>query len=181
MKGNVVRARPRYLALHAPAEIAPIRARLGPEARRYLDGEILLTERVPYAPLVELDREIALHAMSGEVARMQAFAREIASNDLDGGVYRGLLAMLGGGMSLRLWAILYQSFFTPGRATATTQGDTTIIALDQVMPRYMCAYGFTGYVERLLELARAPSDVVHHCVHDDIELAHCEWHIRPRR
>lgn len=179
VKGNVVRSRPRYLAEHAPSAIASIRDRVGAEARRYLDGEVLLTERVPYPPLVEIDREIALVAMQGEVARMRRFAHEIASHDLDGGLYRGLLSMLGGGMSLRLWAVVYQSFFAPGRVTARSEGGTTIVTLSQVMPRYMCTYGFTGYMERLLEIARSPSDVVHRCVHDH-GLSQCEWHIHPR-
>jgi hypothetical protein len=179
VKGNVVRSRPRYLAEHAPSSLATLRARLSPEARRYLDGEVLVTERVPYAPLVEIDREIALVAMHGEVARMRAFAHEIASHDLDGGLYRGLLSMLGGGVSLRLWAVVYQSFFAPGRVTARSEGTTTVVTLSQVMPRYMCMYGFTGYIERLLEIARSPSHVEHRCVHDHA-LAHCEWHIRAR-
>lgn len=179
LKGSIVRSRRRYIDAHAPRMVSEIREALSPEAARYLDGDVLVSERVPYAPLVELDEQIARRVMRGDVAQMRPFAWEIASHDLDGGLYRNLLSTLGAGLSLRLYATLYQTIWQPGDVTARADGDGIHITLTgTVLPRYMCTYGFTGYVERLLEIASSPSDVVHHCLHDGA--AECTWTVTRR-
>ncbi len=180
IKGTVVRSRRRYLDTRAPHALPAILADLGSEARRYLEGGVLVSQRVPYGPLVEIDSAIVMHAMDGEVTRMHEFAHEIAAFDLDGGLYRGLLSALGGNLSLRLYTTLYQTYWQPGRVTASIASDRTTITLeDVVMPRYMCMHGFTGYIERMLEIASSPSDVVHRCLHDGA--TECAWVVTRRQ
>ena len=104
MKGSIPRSRRRFLEQRGAAVLAGIGEAVGAEARRYLVDEVLVTERVPFAPLVDLDRQIALQVMQGDVAQMRIFAHEIAAHDLDGGLYRGLLGTLGRALSLKLWA-----------------------------------------------------------------------------
>lgn len=179
LKGSIVRSRRRYLDAHAPRMVSEIRAALGPEATRYLDADVLVSERVPYAPLVELDEQIARRVMGGDVAQMRAFAWEIASHDLDGGLYRNLLSTLGGGLSLRVYSTLYQTIWQPGSLHARAhEGAVHLTLSGTTLPRYMCAHGLTGYAERLLEIASSPSDVVHHCVHDGAP--QCTWVVTRR-
>lgn len=189
VKGSIVRSRRRYVDAHAPDALVSLRATLGEAARSYLDGETLVSARVPYAPLVELDEAIARVVMAGEIAQMRDFAHEMAAHDLSGGLYRHLLGALGAGLSLRLWASLYQNFWEPGRASATgVAGGVRVTLEGAIYPRYMCRYGFTGYVEQLLEIATARrahpsiatarSLVEHTCVHDGAPA--CQWLILPR-
>ena len=174
LKGSVIRSRRRYLDLHAPRAIDAIRAELGAAAREYLDGDVLVSARLPYAPLFELDAAIVRHAMGGRVEPMLAFAHESATHDLDGGMYRSLLRMIGGPLSVRVYATAYQGYWHPGRISTASENRGSVVTLeDVVMPRYMCRYGFTGYIERLLEIANVPSRVAHECCHEGSRA--CRW------
>jgi hypothetical protein len=177
LKGSLVRSRRRYLAQHAPGAIETIRAALDAEGRHYLDGDVLVSERMPVGPLVALDEQIVLHAMDGDVSRMQSFGREIASFDLEGGLYRGMLRAVGGSISLRVYAIAYQSYFQPGsiETVHSDERSTTLALRGVVLPRYMCTHGFTGYIERLLELAGATRRVTHDCAHEGADV--CSWRV----
>jgi len=174
LKGSLIRSRRRYLDRHAPRAIDAIRAELGPAAREYLDADVLVSARLPYSPLVELDSAIVRHAMGGRVELMLEFAHEIATHDLDGGMYRSLLRMIGGPLSLRVYATAYQSYWHPGQVSSASESRGSVVTLQGViMPRYMCRYGFTGYIERLLEIANVPSRVAHECCHEGAHA--CRW------
>ena len=176
LKGSLVRSRRRYLDAHAPDRIAAIRSVIGPEARHYLEGDVLVSARLPYPPLVELDKQIVLLAMGGQVSGMRTLADEIAKFDLDGGLYRGLFRLIGGTLSMRVYAMAYQTYFQPGSVSVSEGNAESIITLnDVILPRYMCEFGFTGYLERMLRMARDERTVRHDCVHAGQR--QCSWRV----
>lgn len=176
LKGSIVRSRRRFLDTRAPQHIDAIRQALGPEARRYLDDDVLVSARMPYPPLVELDKQIVLHAMGGKVPGMLTMAHDIAIHDLDGGLYRGLFRLIGGSLSLRIYALAYQTYFQPGSLTVVEGTDESTITLNEmILPRYMCRYGFSGYMERVLRMAGDKRAVRHDCAHDG--RPRCVWRI----
>lgn len=147
IKGSVVRSRRRYLDERDRGAQDRIRAQVGPEARAYLDTPPPVTARVPYAPLVEIDAAIVECVMAGDVARMRDFGRDIASHDLTG-LYRAMLRTVGRASSLGVYAMLFRLYWEPGRLVARAEPDATVITMEGlILPRYMCRYGVTGYLE----------------------------------
>lgn len=177
IKGSVVKMRRRYLEAHG--QLDAVRSVLSGDALKYVNGDVMVSSRLPYPPLVDVDRAITTHAMGGDVAKMHLFGRENATHDLGGGLYRGILKLIGGRLSISVYSTAYQMYFSPGRieSRADDDGVVTIALRDLVLPRYMCTYGFTGYVDRMLELAGAPSKLEHNCVHDGASA--CTWRVSP--
>lgn len=176
VKGLIVRSRRRYLAARAPGSVAAIRAGLSEAARVYLDGNVALTARVPYAPLVELDAAIVEHAMGGDVTRMREFGRDIALHDLRG-AYRGALRVVGDTMSLKVDSVLWETIRRPGRARSEpSEGGHVLVVEGIVLPRSMCEQGVSGYVEGMMEVVGTPSVVRHECVHDGYPA--CRWTVK---
>jgi hypothetical protein len=177
LKGSLVRSRRRFLAKAPASALAAVRAALSPEALHYLEGDVLVSARMACEPLIELDEQVVRHAMGGDPKGMLAFAREIATYDLDGGLYRGMLRIIGGALSLRVYATAYETYFHPGRIVVLESDarGATLGLEGVVLPRYMCTYGFAGYIERLLEIARSPRPVRHECRHEGA--GRCAWRI----
>jgi hypothetical protein len=171
-KGTLVRARRRYIDERAPDRIGAIRELLSTEARGYLDDRLLPTQWYSFATLAEIDLSIVRVMMKGDVAAMRGFGSEIAMYDVGGGLYSSLLRLIGGRLSLKAYSAAYTLYFRPGGLPVVAPGVVELQGM--VAPAYMCMYGFTGYMERLLSLAGVTdAKVAHTCVHEGAVA--CRW------
>jgi hypothetical protein len=171
-KGTLVRARRRYIDERASDRIGDIREVLPPEARGYLDGRLLPTQWCSFATLAEIDLAIVRVMMNGEVAQMRSLGSELAFYDVGGGLYSSLLRLIGGRLSLKAYSAAYTLYFRPGGLPVVAPGVVELQGM--VAPRYLCTYGFTGYMERLLALAGVVgAKIAHTCVHEGAPA--CRW------
>ena len=82
--------------------------------------------------------------------------------------------LIGGRLSLKAYSAAYTLYFRPGSLPVIAPGVVELQGM--VAPRYLCAYGFTGYMERLLALAGViGAKISHTCVHDGAPA--CRWFV----
>jgi serine/threonine protein kinase len=152
---------------------------LEPSAGKLLTEPPPATQWALYSDLVSVDRAIFDRVMGGNLDEMRDFGHEIAVVDLKG-LYASVFSMLGrrivsGGFPLiwnRVWSI------TGGISTEPAESGELVHLRGLVLPRYMCAFGLTGFMDgALTAVGLRLSEVAHtKCAHDGDE--HCTWAVR---
>jgi hypothetical protein len=169
VKGNLALSRRWYLAEHSdPATIALVMDSVHPAAQRLLERNVMPSSWHSFGDLMDIDEAIVRYAMGGEVARMKEFGYELGRHDLRG-VYRAFLAVTSPQFALAKVTALGSMYFKDSTLgfELMAPGDGWVRLVGRCMPLYMCTYGITGWLNAVLEAARAQRiSVVHsHCVH----------------
>lgn len=191
VKGNLVLSRRWYLAERAaPVARKNVIASLPAESQDYLQRTVMPFSWCAYGPLIDIDLAIIDYVMEGRVDQMREFGRELGRRDV-GSVYRAFFLSLPstsfvldklsalGSMYFRESTLAYES---------VGQGAGRVQIVGRCMPRYMCQYGITGFLEAILEVSKARHPSVEHasCVHEGAAACcwECRWGTRtppPRR
>jgi hypothetical protein len=177
VKGNLALSRRWYLAHKAePGAIVHVMKGLPPSARRLLEGAIMPFSWQSFGALIDVDEAIAEHVMKGRVAAMKSFGYELGNHDLNG-VYRAFLSVTSPQFALAKVTLLGSMYFKDStlgfQPIGPGQGQVRLVG--RSMPRYMCEHGISGWLEAVIEAAKASKHTVTHeqCVHRGD--AECRW------
>lgn len=177
VKGNLALSRRWYLASKAePGAINVVMRDLPSPARRLLEGTIMPFSWQSFGALMEVDEAIALHVMKGHVASMKSFGYDLGNHDLRG-VYRAFLSVTSPQFALAKVTMLGSMYFKESTLSFELVGPSLgrVRLVGRCMPRYMCEFGISGWLEAVIEAAKAEKRTVKHeqCVHrGDPE---CSW------
>jgi hypothetical protein len=203
VKGNLVRARSRYLKeKYGDAVFMDVADSVPSEARSYLFEPPLVSSWVLAGPMCEIDRAIVAGPMKGDVTRMFEFGENIAAYDLPN-VYRSVLTMLSRPSFLMgRMGMIYGMYFKEGdmhaetmtasafrrarssiypglwtkQAEPTTRG-ATVTLKGHVLPFYMCCYGVSGWFSAALATYGVKDKGIKHVACRHRGDSKCRWAI----
>ncbi len=126
IKGSVLAARARYVAeAHGETALAELVARVPEPARRHLLERPLPFSWYPFAEMIEIDRQIVLGPMQGDVTRMRDFGIDIARYDLST-LYKLLYKVGSPSFILKRVGAAYGKYFRGGSARAEQLADRRV-------------------------------------------------------
>ncbi|MBI5497749.1 MAG: hypothetical protein HY904_22270 [Deltaproteobacteria bacterium] len=182
VKGNLVRSRARYVReQYGLGELAELCAQLRGEARAYLEDPPLPSTWCSFGPLMDVDCAIIAGPMRGRMEHMLHFGQTVGRYDLST-IYKMLLFFASPATVLSNTNLAYSLYFRSGSLRGTRTGDEEgrVELSGAVFPRYMCAYGITGWLDAALSYGGGRATAVDHtaCVHQGD--AACCWDVRWR-
>jgi hypothetical protein len=177
VKGNLVLSRRWFLAERSgPEAIKRMAARLRPEAFALLEHTVMPFTWYPFGLLMDIDSAIVSEVMGGNVAQMRKFGHDLGKRDIQG-VYRVFLSVASPVFALSKVSALGSLYFRESTLafipTGNSEGELELVG--RSMPLYMCQYGIVGWLNAVLEAAKATGIEVAHtsCVHSGA--SRCRW------
>jgi hypothetical protein len=170
VKGNLVAARRRYVERHHGQKAVELLAeRLDGTPKEWLLRPPLPMRWCSMVEMARLDQAIVEGPMAGELSRMRAFGREIATYDLST-LYKVLFRVGTPGFVLRNIGVAYRTYIrSPGRMSTESRGSRAaeVRLTGAVMPAYLCTHGVCGWLEAALLKSGAREPRVEHsrCAH----------------
>ncbi len=179
VKGTLLGARARYVREeYGDAALEELKQAVAPEAREYLDKAPLPFAWYPLSLLVEIDRQIALGPMQGDLDKMQIFGDRIARYDLKT-IYKVLFKLGTPGFVLKRIGTVYGMYLKGGSAHTEVLGDheARVSYRNAYYPYYLCKYGMSGWLSASVDLSGGRNIRIEHerCVHSGD--AGCAWRI----
>jgi hypothetical protein len=180
-KGNLVRARSRYVLSHfgdgAVAEVA--RRMAGPVREAFLNPP-LVSDWVPFSLMMEMDKHILEGPMGGSYEHMRKLGEDIALFDMPT-IYSAFLKRLSTpAFLMNRVHILYRLYIRDGIAEGKSEspGRATVTIWNRVLPYYFCNWSMTGWLAGAIGLYQAQNIHVDHTVCRHKGASICQWDIR---
>jgi len=181
VKGNIVRARARYVLRHfGEVAVADVAARLTAPVREVFLNPPLVSDWVPFSTMIEMDQQILEGPMRNDLTHVQKLGEEIALFDMPT-IYSAFLKRLSTpSFLMNRMHLLYKLYIRDGMAEGRSErpGQAVVTILNQVLPYYFCNWAMTGWLAGAIGLYQAQNIHVEHsaCRHKGASV--CQWDIR---
>lgn len=178
VKGNYLSSRPRYvLEEHGREVFQRVAERLEGPTREAFENPPLPFTWNPFELLMAMDQAIIAEAMGGDVTQMRRFGQLIARYDLSL-VYKVLFRVGTPSFVLGRSGMAYKQYIRGGEMSSKTESDAGVVELERIaLPRYLCEYGVSGWLESAVEMSGGRDVTVSHeaCRHRGS--VRCSWRL----